>query len=328
MSLRFYFGDPSIVAIGLRSQYLIKRENIQMTRSQIITITGDLGSGKSTVSKILCKTLNYDYIYTGSLQREIARKYNMTTLELNKYAETHPEIDAEIDSTFKTLNKSAELIVDSRLAWFFIPTSFKIFLKTNLAIASERISSDRLRKDEKYTSKEEAFQKIVARKMSENKRYAELYGADCTELSNFDFVIDTSFISVDKVAELIIFAYNLWVSAQEYPKAYISPKNLYPTKSIATMDWGNFDLFSKDDTFPPVSVVCVNMFDFIIDGHKRVSNAIFSKQDAIPAVYKSENDTFEENLSYRQKIESVIDEQYYHEWEIFNKFSFLSYPNI
>ena len=76
----------------------------------IISITGDLGSGKSTVSKILKERLNYEYIYTGKIQREIADKYKMTTLELNKYAETHPEIDEQIDAVFKSLNDSINLI--------------------------------------------------------------------------------------------------------------------------------------------------------------------------------------------------------------------------
>ena len=94
--------------------------------ANIITITGDLGSGKSTVAKLLQERLNYDYIYTGKIQRMIADRYNMSTVELNKYAETHPEIDAEIDSTFKSLNNSTNLIVDSRMAWFFLPHAFKI----------------------------------------------------------------------------------------------------------------------------------------------------------------------------------------------------------
>jgi cytidylate kinase len=76
--------------------------------TKIISITGDLGSGKSTVSDLLLKSLNYEYIYTGKIQREIARRYNMTTLELNQYSETHPEIDEEIDSTFKSLNESTD----------------------------------------------------------------------------------------------------------------------------------------------------------------------------------------------------------------------------
>ena len=100
--------------------------------SKIISLTGDLGSGKSTVSAILCKTMNYEYVYTGQIQRRIAERYSMTTNELNVYAETNPEIDQEIDNTFKSLVDAENLIVDSRLAWYFIPNSFKVFLKTVL----------------------------------------------------------------------------------------------------------------------------------------------------------------------------------------------------
>ena len=184
---------------------------IFMKMLKIISITGDLGSGKSTVSDILCKQLNYEYIYTGKIQREIALKYNMTTLELNKYSETHPEIDEEIDSTFKSLNESANLIVDSRLAWFFLPQSFKVFLKTDLIVSANRISGDNQRKNEKYLSIEDAVNKIAARKASENKRYLELYGADCSELSNFNLVVDTSYVTPEQVANTILAGYNSWL---------------------------------------------------------------------------------------------------------------------
>ena len=175
--------------------------------TKIITLTGDLGSGKSTVSNILIKRLNYDYVYTGKIQREIANKYQMTTLELNQYAETHPEIDEEIDATFKSLNDSTDLIVDSRLAWFFIPKSFKVYLKTDILVAASRISNDRQRKNEKYISTEEAAQNIAARKASENKRYMEMYGADCSDLSNFNLIVDTSFTTPEEVADTIIAEY-------------------------------------------------------------------------------------------------------------------------
>ena len=181
--------------------------------TKIITITGDLGSGKSTVSRILIERLNYEYVYTGKIQREIANRYQMTTLELNQYAETHPEIDEEIDATFKSLNDSTDLIVDSRLAWFFIPKSFKVYLTCEITVAADRISNDRQRKNEKYVSKEEAIRDIMARKESENKRYMELYGADCSDLSNFDLVIDTSFITPEKVADTIIAGYQAWLDS-------------------------------------------------------------------------------------------------------------------
>ena len=176
--------------------------------AKIITITGDLGSGKSTVSKILIDKLKYDYVYTGKIQREIANRYQMTTLELNQYAETHPEIDEEIDAIFKSLNDSNDLIVDSRLAWFFIPASFKVFLSTDIVVAAKRISTDNRRKSEKkYESIDATIQDIVARKTSENKRYLELYGADCSDLSNFNLIVDTSYIAPEEVAEKIISEY-------------------------------------------------------------------------------------------------------------------------
>ena len=175
----------------------------------IISLTGDLGSGKSTVSGILKERLNYDYIYTGKIQREIADRYGMTTLELNQYAETHPEIDKEIDATFKSLNDSHNLIVDSRLAWFFIPKSFKVYIKVDVEVAAKRIFNDISRKSEKkYASLNEAVHNIIARKESENKRYIELYGADCSEMSNFDLVIDSSQLSPEDVADEIIQSFN------------------------------------------------------------------------------------------------------------------------
>ena len=186
--------------------------------TKIISITGDLGSGKSTVSQLLCERLNYEYVHTGKIQREIANRYNMTTLELNKYSETHPEIDNEIDSALKSLNESTNLIVDSRLAWFFIPKSFKVFLKTNLIVAANRIFGDNQRENEKYSSKEEAANRIITRKASENKRYMELYGANCSDLSNFNLIIDTSFITPEKVADIILAEYNLWLVSNECSK--------------------------------------------------------------------------------------------------------------
>ena len=172
---------------------------------KIITITGDLGSGKSTVSKILIEKLNYDYIYTGKIQREIADRYRMTTLELNQYAETHPEIDEEIDSTFKTLNESTNLIVDSRMAWFFIPDSFKVYLKTDVVVAAARILNDNQRKSEKKCETlEEAVQSIEARKTSENQRYMDLYGADSSNMLNFNLIIDTTRATPEETADKII----------------------------------------------------------------------------------------------------------------------------
>ena len=292
--------------------------------AKIISLTGDLGSGKSTVSNLLIERLNYDYIYTGKIQREIANKYNMTTLELNKYAETHPEIDEEIDSTFKSLNDSTDLIVDSRLAWFFIPKSFKIFLKTNLMVSANRISNDNQRKSEKYSSKEEAVNNIIARKTSENKRYMELYGANCSDLSNFNLIIDTSFISPERVVEIILTEYNSWLVSGKCSKAFISPANLYPTQPVYGFENNQYLKSIQNDMLIngynpdfPVTVANINSFDYILDGHKRTSCAIKNNIDLIPVVYQDSN---------KEEISTSIKPDLFSEWEEFNSFKYLMYP--
>jgi len=302
--------------------------------AKIISITGDLGSGKSTVSNLLCKRLNYKYVCTGKIQREIALRHNMTTLELNEYSETHPEIDEEVDNTFKSLNVSDGLIVDSRLAWFFIPNSFKVFLKTNLIISANRILGDNQRGKERYSSNGDAVDKIIARKASENRRYMEVYGANCSDLSNFNLIIDTSFIVPEKIADIIFTEYNAWLVSNECFKSFISPTNLYPTQSIRGFGseyfkniQNNMNINGYDLDFPIVAVN-INSFDYIFDGHKRTSCAIKNNIDLIPVVFQNENNCFSEGLTYKEDILNSIKFSLFYDWEDFNSFSYLIYPTI
>jgi len=301
--------------------------------TKIITITGDLGSGKSTVSDLICERLGYEYVYTGKIQREIANRHNMTTLELNKYSETHPEIDKEIDSMFKSLNRSSDLIIDSRMAWFFIPKSFKVFLKTNLIVSVHRISNDGQRENEKYLSNEDATAKIIARKASENKRYMESYGVNCSDLSNFNLIIDTSFISPEKVANIIFVEYNSWLISNACSKSFIAPKNLYPTQSVR--GWGNEHYKRIHDNMNtsgydldfPVIAVNINLFDYIFDGHTRTSCAIKNGIDLIPVVYQDGNSCFLTGVTYKDEIQNLIKLSLFYDWEDCHSFNYLIYPN-
>ncbi len=181
-----------------------------------ITITGDLGSGKSVVSKLLQARLGFEIYSTGKVQREIALRYHMSTLELNQFAETHPEIDEEIDSAFVQLNHRAEgLIVDSRLAWHFMPASFKLYLRVPIEIAAARIMGDPTRKGEKYASLEQAVNDLRSRKQSENRRFLDKYNADCSNMANFDHVADTDGKTPEAVAAEILSAFESWKMKRE-----------------------------------------------------------------------------------------------------------------
>ncbi len=170
-----------------------------------ITLTGDLGSGKSAVSRILCERTGFEYVSTGRIQRQLAQEMGLDTLEMNRRADTDPSIDQRIDGIFVELGKDPKgYVVDSRMAWFFLPQSFKVYLQADVQIAAARILSDPTRNSEQYASLEEAVEKISARKQSENARFLTKYGADSTNLNNFDLVIDTAQRNPQEVADLIL----------------------------------------------------------------------------------------------------------------------------
>lgn len=170
-----------------------------------ITITGDLGSGKSAVSRILCEKTGYAYLSTGQIQRRLAAEMGIDTLALNRLADTDPEIDRQIDSVFIELRDNpGGYVVDSRLAWFFLPDSFKVYLSVPVEIAAARILADPNRNSEQYGDIREAIAKIQARKQSENKRFLDKYNADCGNMDNFDLLIDTSKRTPEQVADMIL----------------------------------------------------------------------------------------------------------------------------
>jgi cytidylate kinase len=173
-----------------------------------ISITGDLGSGKSTVCSYLKEHYGLKVYSTGQIQRSLAQRHNMDVLAFNKYMETHPEIDGEIDAELAMLGKRSEdMVFDSRMAWHFVPDSFKVYLTVDIDEAARRVMKDQRGEVEVYPSADDAKASLAARKKSENLRYITKYGVDCSNLDNYDLVIDTTNISPGEAAERIMSEY-------------------------------------------------------------------------------------------------------------------------
>lgn len=173
----------------------------------IITICGDLGSGKSTVAKILASRLGFKRKSVGDLMGELAMKKGMTLLEFHKIAqEDGGEIDKILDGEQIKLNNSKEnLIFDSRLGWHFIPNSFKIYLKVDIDEAARRIFNDNREDEKENISLEATKEGIIKRKELENYRYKKHYNLDrYDDEKNFDIVVDTTNITAEEVAEKIL----------------------------------------------------------------------------------------------------------------------------
>ncbi len=177
----------------------------QTGKRKKISVTGDLGSGKSTVCRYLKENFGLNVYSIGQIQRSLAQKYEMDIFEFNKYMETHPEIDEEIDTELTKIGKRDEdMVLDSRMAWHFVPDSYKVYLSVQLDAAARRVMRDERGAVESYSSLDEAKKRLVARKKSENLRYITKYGVDCSDPSNYDLIIDTTSLTPEQVAETIM----------------------------------------------------------------------------------------------------------------------------
>lgn len=175
---------------------------------RLVTITGDLGSGKSTVAGLLAREWGARRYSTGAAMRDLAAKRGISLLELSARAEIDPTIDEQIDSVFRDLATTPEdLIVDSRMAWHFLPDSLKIRLTVAPEVAAGRVFNDRDRvpeADRALRTPSEVYQSLVARRASECKRYKAYYGVDVEDNTNYDAVIDTTDLSPPEVMRRIL----------------------------------------------------------------------------------------------------------------------------
>ncbi|NLC18922.1 MAG: dephospho-CoA kinase, partial [Clostridiales bacterium] len=143
-----------------------------------ITITGNLGSGKSTICRLMSDKYGFEVYSTGKIQRELARQMNMTTLELNQLMCSDKKYDNMIDDETARIsreNRDKDIIFDSRLAWHFVEYSFKVFVSVSLDVAAERVMKDQRGNVESYSSLEEARKLLAERATTERKRYKEIY---------------------------------------------------------------------------------------------------------------------------------------------------------
>ncbi|MBP5170703.1 MAG: DUF4301 family protein [Bacteroidales bacterium] len=174
-----------------------------------ISITGDLGSGKSSVARIICERQPYEYFSTGALQRKLAAEKGMNTLDMNKMSESSIDVDKYIDDYLRNIEAdksgSKTYILDSRLAWHFVPSSFKVYLTVRPEIAAERVMNDHKRTGEPTTaSLQETIDSLRERQQSEIRRYRKFYDIDYRELSNYDLVVDSSCLTPGQVADRIL----------------------------------------------------------------------------------------------------------------------------
>jgi CMP/dCMP kinase len=192
----------------------------------IITLSGDIGGGKSSVARLLVEKLGFKLISAGGIQREIAASMGLTTLQLNEWSAKDRSVDDKIDSHTKTLGETSDhIIVDSRLAWHFIPDAYKVFLSVDPGVGAARVF-EASRSDEFHGSLAEALENNRTRTRLEAVRYHTLYGIELRDYRNYDLVVDTSFASPADVAATIEAGFRARSAGKPYAQVWMCPQRL------------------------------------------------------------------------------------------------------
>ena len=176
----------------------------------IITLTGKPCSGKSSVAKVIKEKYHFKIYSVGEIFKEEAKNRNMSVEDFNKFLMSDPKYDNFIDNKTSELGKmwkNDDVLFDSRLAWHFIPHSFKVFLDLDEEEMAKRLAnSDRTGK-EQYRNIEEARRTLISRFNTENERYKKIYNIDNTNFKNYDLVLSSKNKTPEEIADYIMKEY-------------------------------------------------------------------------------------------------------------------------
>jgi predicted cytidylate kinase len=187
--------------------------SLPLPKKNIITITGEIGSGVTTVTHKLADALEYRRFSAGGLFRNLASQYGMSVDQLNDYAKKHPIIDREIDALIQRLGEGSELVLDARLGFYWIHASFRVYLTVDSDIAAKRIYDDIHqcgRTEESPASIVETITSIQKQAESTQGRYFRDYGIDISNTKSFDLIVDTNGKTPKEVVSVIRKEYKIW----------------------------------------------------------------------------------------------------------------------
>lgn len=239
-----------------------------MTRPRTVVLNGDLGSGKTTVSKLLAAHLGVRRISIGDLYRRMAAEHGMTALQFNLHSELDDKIDHHIDQLQHDIATSGEhLVVDSRLAWHFFTDALKVHLITDPTVAAQRVLSRPGDEVENYTSLDEARRHLADRSESERQRFLTRYHADKTNLRNYHLICDTTSASPQQIIDRIVEA----LATPPGPATcFLDPSRIRHTP--ATAPDGDIVVRHQPPHF------------YASSGHRRLTAAVKSGETLTPAI--------------------------------------------
>ena len=208
-----------------------------MRRKHIITLAGKPGSGKSSTADRVAELLGYTRHSSGDMVRRVLAKEGMSLEEYNRKATDEHDLDDKVDEELRTLRGAKDVVIDSRLGFYWIPESFKVYLDLDLEVATVRIFKDAVNNKKRSEAGEggsslpDVARRVRERMQDEQNRFRSLYGIDPYNSKHFDLVIDTSRHDPQSVAITVFDVYREWLDSETWEPRHSSVPMGYSFKN-------------------------------------------------------------------------------------------------
>jgi len=174
----------------------------------LVTISGPPGSGKSHCASRLAELYRIPHHSAGSIFRSIAKERGLSIEELSKVSASDPSVDREIDLRTEGYARAGGCILEGRLvSWFSggVP-KLSFYLTAPFEVRARRIA------EREGIPIEEAVIRTKDRQENERQRYLSIYGIDISDLSGYDFVVNTSIWGKDEIVALLKSVIDLYLT--------------------------------------------------------------------------------------------------------------------
>jgi cytidylate kinase len=172
----------------------------------VIRVSGDPGSGKTTLARTLAIELGYEFSYTGGIFRQMAEEKGKSIEEFYTEMKNNPDLEKEIDSRqAQLMDTGRDLVVDGRMAPF-MPCHFptiNLLMKVSPEEGARRLKN---RSENSALPLEEVQKRAEKRVREERERYKALYDIeDHLDEKAFDIVLNTDILNVKDAAVVALY---------------------------------------------------------------------------------------------------------------------------
>lgn len=167
-----------------------------------VTVGGLAGTGTSTLCRLLAAHLDLPYTYAGSLFRQEAARRGLSLEEFGELCQRDASVDRTLDDRQLELLRRGGVLLEGRMAgWLAEHNEVDAF--TVWVVCDE---DERMRRISERDGGDAEAQRdhTLQREASEQTRFLDYHGADLSDLSIYDLVLDSTHMTPTELSQAVL----------------------------------------------------------------------------------------------------------------------------